>query len=137
MFAAALALGVFTTALVGVAAVVASPAPWRRRISLPSLRAAPVNVLLVLLAAFGIGGLSNEIAHRLGAFEAASAAASPAGLAVFILLGALAKARGGAPLPRPCPDPARLQWGPWVAITLAALFFGGLHFDLVQGGRLG
>ena len=24
-----------------------------------------------------------------------------------------------------------------VAITLAALFFGGLHLDLVQGGRLG
>ena len=141
VFAAALALGVFTTALVGVAAVVASPSPWRRRISLPSLRAAPVDVLLVLVAAFGIGGLSSGIAHRLGldahstlrAFEAASAAASPAGLAVFILLGALAGLAEELLFRGYAQTRLASRWGPWVAITLAALFFGGLHFDLVQG----
>lgn len=141
VFAASLALAVSVTALVGIAAVVASPTPWRRRVSLPSLRASPVDVLLVLFVALGLTGAEGTIAHWLGlgahstlrVFEAATAAARPGQLALFILLGSIAGIaeeflfRGYAQ--------TRLvsRWGTWAGILIAALFFGGMHFDWVQG----
>jgi membrane protease YdiL (CAAX protease family) len=141
VFTAALAVAVSITALVGIAAVVVSPAPWRLRISLPSLRASPTDVVLVLVAAIGISGVSNGLAHRLGidahstlrVFEEATSAASLGYLAVFIILGSIAAIAEELLFRGYAQTRLASRWGPWAGITVAALFFGGLHFDLVQG----
>lgn len=141
VFAAALAIGVSINALVGIAAVMVSPNPWRRRVSLPSLRASPVDVLLILVAALGIAGVCTGIAHRLGidahstlrSFDAATAAASPGYLALFILIGSLAAVAEELLFRGYAQSRLSARWGPWTGIAIAALFFGGVHFDLVQG----
>lgn len=119
----------------------ASPVPWRRRISLPSLRIVPLDALLIFVGGWAASSAVTSAARLLGAYDGSmlnvfargSAAASPLETIAIVIAGALTG--GSEELLFRGYIQTRLgeRYGVVKAVLITSALFGLWHFDLVQG----
>jgi membrane protease YdiL (CAAX protease family) len=114
---------------------------WRRRLAIPSLRAPPIDVVLLVIGTLGVGAVASTISQRLGAYDDSTIkvmrdsllAASPSVAVLLAVFGSL----GGVGEEIFCRGYLQTRLiaraGPAVGVVVSALFFGALHMDLVHG----
>lgn len=138
---AILATAGLASLLVVVSAVILSPQPWRRRLSLERLRVPPTDVILLLVAGISLGAITNPLAKALGRYDESSlqrfhevAVAARPSMVVALAIAAGCAGACEEVLFRGYAQTRLVQrLGGRAGIVLTAILFGAVHLDVVQG----